>query len=119
MRADEIRNLLRLVKYEDYVFHVVEIGGTLYLQAHYVEADIITGLLEEQHTRKWQLSEHMVKSEIIQTAFKCALTSAEHRVREQFLYRGERIFGPHFDVDGLYELALAKRLDYRGRKHQN
>ncbi len=58
----------------------------------------------------------MVPSEVVQTALLCALTSAEHRVREHFLYKGERVFGPHFDIEGLYELAKARRLDYRGRK---
>jgi hypothetical protein len=46
---------------------------------------------------------------------KCLLTSAEHRIREHFLYRGERVFGPHYDVDALVELCRAKRFDYRRR----
>ena len=69
-----------------------------------------------QYTRKWPLSQYMVKSEVVQTALKCVLTSVEHRVREHFLYKGERIFGPHFDVEALYELAKNRRLDYRGKE---
>ncbi|MGA9769189.1 MAG: hypothetical protein WBV94_09120 [Blastocatellia bacterium] len=88
----------------------------MYLQARYIEPDIITGEDSLQRTRKWLLSEHMVKSEIVQTAFKCAMTSAEHRVREHFLYKGERVFGPHYDVEALVEICRAKKLDYRGRK---
>ena len=55
----------------------------------------------------------MVKSEIVQTALKCILTSAEHRVREHFKYRGSRVYGPHFDVEALHELCIARKFDYR------
>lgn len=116
MKPEQIRELLSMVQYPGYSFDVVETGNIVYLQARYNEADIITGQVETQKTRKWQLSEHMVKSEIVQTALKCVLTSAEHRVREHFKYRGQRIFGPHFDVDALYEIAKAKRLDYRRKR---
>ena len=115
MTIDEMREVIKQVEYSDYTFEIFENNGVPYLQGRYVEPDIVTGDLTDQHTRKWQLSEHMVKSEIVQTALKCALTSAEHRVREHFKYRGQRIFGPHFDVDALYELAKAKRLDYQGK----
>jgi hypothetical protein len=113
MNLEEIRDLLLQVEFSNYEFLVGETNGVMYLQARYLEADIITGDEEWQTTRKWQLSPHMVKSEIVQTAFKCALTSAEHRVREHFLYKGKRIFGPHFDVDALVQICEEKRLDYR------
>ena len=110
-----MREVIALIEYSDYTFEIFEKNGVPYLQGRYVEPDVVTGDLADQHTRKWQLSEHMVKSEIVQTALKCALTSAEHRVREHFKYRGQRIFGPHFDVEALYELAKSNRLDYRGK----
>jgi hypothetical protein len=116
MTLEQIKEIVALIQYRDYVFDVTEKNGTPFLQARYLEPDIITGEQEWQHTRKWQLSEYMVKSEIVQTALKSVLTSAEHRVREHFLYCGERIFGPHYDVDALVDLCRAKKLDYRGRK---
>jgi hypothetical protein len=51
--------------------------------------------------RKWFLSEHMTRSEIVGTAFKAVLTAMEHETREQFTYRGQAVFGPHIDVDRL------------------
>lgn len=69
---------------------------------------------EWQSTRKWLLSEHMTKSEIVSTAFKAALTAEEHECRETFRYKGKKIFGPHFDVDVLAEIAGKKvNLDLR------
>lgn len=97
----------------DYNFTIVKKENYSYLQAWYLEKDIDTGIEEVQKTRKWLLSEHMVKSEIVQTALKCVLTSLEHRAREHFKYKGELVFGPHYDVEALYELAKAKRLEVR------
>lgn len=115
MTIEEMRTLVALVEFEAYRFKIGGRYGTPYLQAIYDEPDIITKEVETQHTRKWQLSFEMVKSEIIQTAFKCVLTSMEHRAREGFKYRGRRVFGPHFDVDALWEIA-DRKLDYRGRE---
>jgi hypothetical protein len=101
----------KLVEFQHYTFVVSDGHGGVYLQAYYDEPDIITGRMERQHTRKWLLSPFMVKSEFIQTAFKLVMTSMEHRAREGFLYRGKRVFGPHFDVDALH--SICGELDYR------
>lgn len=66
-----------------------------------------------QSGRRWVLAPSMTKSEIVQTAFKAVLTFAEHEIREQFTYKGQAIFGPHFDVDQLVELATGGHLDKR------
>lgn len=119
MNIEEMRAIIALVNFPEYTFEVFESeGGAPYLQARYLEADIITGAEDMQHTRKWPISAHMVKSELVQTAFKCVLTSMEHRTREHFTYRDALVYGPHFDVEALVEIAMAHRLDYRGRKAQ-
>lgn len=92
---------LRDVSYPSYSFEVREGHGGVFLQATCWDDDVVTGDHERQYTRKWLLSPHMTKSEVVQTAFKCVLTSAEHRVREWFRYLDMPIFGPHFDVDDL------------------
>lgn len=109
----EIEEVLKLVQYPKYSFRVGSKGKTFYLQAYYDEPDTYTGKLTVQTTRKWLLSPHMTKSELVQTALKCILTSAEHRVREGFTYRGQRVFGPHFDVDALHKIARRRQLDVR------
>lgn len=93
---------LRDVSYPGYTFTVREGHGGVFLQATYLDIDVVfPHHTERQYTRKWLLSPHMTKSEVMQTAFKCVLTSAEHRVREWFRYLDTPIFGPHFDVDDL------------------
>jgi hypothetical protein len=108
-------NWLQHVQFMDYKFQVRESHGGVFMQASYMEPDTYTRDMETQLTRKWLLSPGMTESEVVQTAFKCCLTSMEHRTRESFLYQGARIFGPHFDVTDL--VALCKdREDAGGRK---
>lgn len=112
MDKEEIERILADVKFPDYNFEVIESAGELFLQAFYAEADIVTKVYEAQRTRKWVIEVQHTKSQIVQTAFKCVLTSMEHRAREHFKYRGKRIFGPHFDVDALHQICADRRFDY-------
>jgi hypothetical protein len=114
MNFEEAQEILDKINFQNYTFLVYGMDvDNMYLQAVYLDDDIITGRQEEQRTRKWLLSKHMVPSELVQTAFKCVMTSMEHRAREGFKYKGERIYGPHFDCEALVELCRAKRLEYR------
>lgn len=113
MLPSEAQEIIDNIQCMDYNFTIVNKDDHSYLQAWYNEKDIDTGIEEVQKTRKWLLSKHMVKGEIVQTALKCVLTSLEHRAREHFKYKGELIFCPHFDIDAFVELAKAKRLEVR------
>jgi hypothetical protein len=103
------------IKYRDWKFLLVAEGhsGKIYLQVSFVGSDIVTGEDVEQRGRKWYLSEHMTKSEVVLTAFKAVQTAEEHELRERFRYRGRLIFGPHFDVDELWKIADGKHIDVR------
>ena len=105
-------SLLRDVRYTDHVFTVRAGHGGTFLQACYWEADSTNpGILEPQFTRKWLLSPHMTDSEIVFTAFKCCLTSAEHRCRENFHFRDQQIMSPHLSI---YDLVV---LCEKGKAH--
>lgn len=110
------RKVLELVEFPGYIFSVSEAHGGVILRASYMEPDVYKrGEPVEQLTRKWLLSPYMTDSEIVQTVFKCCYTSFEHRCRENFTYKGKRIFGPHFNVDDLAKLCLAGRENAGGR----
>lgn len=114
MTHDEMTAILRECRFEDYRFDVIRrAGDVIYLQAEYAAPCISSGRTEVQRTRKWLLSEHMTRGELVQTAFKCGMTSYEHRAREAFTWRGKRIFGPHFDVDALHQICAEGRFDTR------
>jgi hypothetical protein len=109
----EMTDLVAECKHHEYEFAVTrDSRGAIYLQASYYEPDTETGMVERQVTRRWFLSPAMTHSEIVQTAFKCVMTSMEHRAREWFKYRGKAVFGPHFDVEALW--AICHKTD--GRK---
>lgn len=80
-------------------------GDRVYLQVAFMDQDNYSGEFAEQRSRKWMLSSHMTKSEVVATALKAYLTAIEHEARETFHYRGKAIFGPHFDVDALASFA--------------
>ena len=90
-----------------YRFELEDKNGVMLLSAVYEEPDIDCpdGPPQIQRTRKWFISEDATASEIVQTALKCVLTSAEHRVRESFTYGGKRCYGPHFHVNALAAIA--------------
>src|SRR4051812_14184916 len=102
MTLDEMRALLNFIVYKDWHFHLGEAKGVRWLQVRFSALDLVSGKPHAQHGRKWLLSEHMTKSEIVLTAFKAVLTAEEHEVRESFKYFGRAIFNPHVDVETLW-----------------
>lgn len=106
MTRDEILQTLREVEFKGYSFHLSPWSSErIYLQAEFVAPCAKTGFPETQYTRKWYVSNEATHSEVVQTCLKCVLTSMEHEARERFLYKGRAIFGPHFNVDTLWEVC--------------
>jgi hypothetical protein len=60
---------------------------------------------QEMAGRDWFLPRTAGASDVIRTAFKAAVTWAEHEARELFRYRGDAVFGPHIDVERLRRAA--------------
>lgn len=98
-------DIIGCVTYPGMEFNVCEPeSGPLYLQLEFTEKCSQTGGFQKWKSRKWQLSCHMTRSELVQTAMKAVLTALEHEARENFKYRGRSIFDPHYDVDQLWGL---------------
>lgn len=110
----EVKAIVGEIQFMDRSFRVLEKGDGFLLQIVYLESDVETGLQEWQHARKWYVSSFSTKSEIVRTAYKACKTSMEHVVDEHFLYKGKRIYSPHYDVDALAELD-SSRTDRRDR----
>lgn len=75
--------------------------------------DNVTGEAYPWRGRKWKLSRHMTNSEVVQTAFMATMAAVEHETREQFLYKGQPIFDPHYDIEQLHLLRMTAALDKR------
>jgi hypothetical protein len=69
----------------------------------------VSGAPKPWSGRKWRLSVHMTDGEIVQTAWLAVVTALEHEAREQFKYKGEAVFDPHYDIDKL--VALRRSAD--------
>lgn len=111
MSANYFKEILKDVQYRNWKFLVGIDGSRHYLQVRFLALDAVHGGAKYETGRKWFLSDHMTRSEVVQTALKAVLTAEEHEARENFLYNGKRIFGPHIDVDALWEAC--DRTDFR------
>ena len=97
---------LHEVQFKDWRFSIKLDDTRPYLQIIATDTDHWNGESHDWSSRKWFLSPHMTKSEVVATAFKAVITAMEHEVREQSLFRGVSIYSPHYDVD---RLALLRR----------
>ena len=107
-RLTEIQGWLKDVCYQtekEYAFGIYTEENCHILQVLFWIKNARTDKDKAHTGRKWRLSKHMTKSEVIQTALAAMLVYMEHEVRENFLYKGKPIFGPHFNVDKLAELC--------------
>jgi hypothetical protein len=75
-----------VVQSRDVMGHLGPQDVDIRLRAEWTGADAATGKPELQQSRWWPLNPHMVKTEIIQTAFLCVLKAEEHEIRETFKY---------------------------------
>ena len=105
---DSIQDILNECQFDDWKFYLGFSQNQPYLQLKFTAPCSKTGVIQDWTCRKWLLSFHMVKNEIVQTAFKAVLAAVEHETREKFHYRGESIFDPHIDVDKLAEFCKGK-----------
>jgi hypothetical protein len=98
-----VQAIVNNIKYKDWRLNVILNEGRLHLQWAFKAPN----WTEASHpvvswtSRKWPLSEHMVESEIVQTALMAALTAEEHEARETFHYLGTRPFHPHISLEHL------------------
>ena len=101
-----LRETVADLQYKDWQFRVEKDAiGLWFLQARFIDRDVNTGERATITGRKWRISMHMTRSEIVQTALKAVLTAEEHEVRERFLFRARPIFNPHLDVEVLWKMA--------------
>lgn len=107
---EEVKEIIDQVSFKDRLFKVLKKGDGFLIQMQYIEADVRTGKMARQHTRKWYVSPWATESEIVQTALKCVLTSQEHIGREHFRYMGEKLYGPHMNVRDLIDMVTSNRL---------
>jgi hypothetical protein len=101
MSLTEIHALIATLAYKNWEFYV-GVDRSAYLQVRFDMPCAKTGEIQRQHGRKWLLSEHMTKTEIVRTAFLACLQAEIHEAHEHFKYRGRDVFNTHMHIDMLW-----------------
>ena len=90
-------------------------AGPWYYQIECERLDVITGKVGTGRGGKADLGEHMTDNELVQCIFGLYQSYWIHEARENFQWRGRRVFGPHISTEALWEVA--KRVDVRSAQH--
>lgn len=105
LTKEQLKDIVDQCSYEDWLIQLRYDGDRPYLQVRVNGRDNVTGKPLEWTGRKWMLSYHMCKQEVVRTAFKAVLTAMQHEVEELFKYRGVAIYNPHLDPDALVDFV--------------
>lgn len=105
LNRSDLESILEDVSYKGDAFRVSNLGEGWFIQHLYKSIDSLTGEARLCKGRKWYISPYSCRSEVVLTALKAVITNAEHEAREAFKYKGKTIFGPHMNVDKLFEFC--------------
>jgi hypothetical protein len=105
LTVETVRAVLADVAFKQSEFLVEPCDRGFLIQIQAEVPCAVTGEPQLHCGRKWHLSDRATPSDIVRTAFKAVVTWEEHEARENFRYRGVPVFGPHFEVDDLIDLA--------------
>jgi hypothetical protein len=109
MTQNEIKEILKNIEFSLFeVLFDVDImekgdGFLLQLSAHIENNE--TGKKEQQKGAKYYISSHAIKDEVILTTWKACQDYIIHEAREQFKYKNQTIFQPHYSMDQLAEFC--------------
>ncbi len=109
----EVCAIVHSINFMDRRLVVAAMGDGYYVQVQYVEICIDSMKPEVQKARKWYVSPFSTETEIVETCFKACRTSMEHVLKEHFLYKGHRIYSPHFNVNARIQMCTEKKFDGR------
>lgn len=67
--------------------------------------DALDGVTPRRAYGRWWEIPYKTRGDVARTAFMACLVMEEHECREGFRYKGKAIYGPHFDIDVLADIA--------------
>ena len=117
MKLDELKRVFNDIKYKSWEFHIGRRLDSYTLQIQFWSDDSETGEWRKQHCRKWFISKHACRAEVVRTAWKAVVAAAEHEVSETFRYKGVAIHSPHLDPDALARLYKNEKRPLNRRKN--
>lgn len=118
MTSKRLHNIIKNIRYKDWTFDIQVRKDCFLLQVRFYAEDSETKRWEVQHCRKWFISTHACKAEVVRTAFKAVLAAEQHEVNENFRYRGVPIHSPHLNPDKLADIFLSEDTPFNRRRKQ-
>lgn len=97
-------SLLKIVNdvtYKDWRFRVMEKGDGFLVQAVFKTSCAKTGKKEKQSCRKWYVSAHSCRAEVVRALYKAVEAGEIHEVQEWFKYKGVAVFNPHLNPEDI------------------
>lgn len=118
MKYKELKEIISKINYKDWEFKTENRKDCFLLQILFwaYDSDHPNQDKELQHCRKWFISRHACKAEVVRTAYKAVLAAEEHEVQENFRYQGARIHNPHLDPDALVRVFENEDQPFNRRK---
>ena len=118
---DDMQQVLSRITYRDWRLfvrpvepdHILLPGVRASEQHWYLQWEFADAQGEFWTSRKWLLSPHMTDTELVYTAWKAVLAAEEHEARENFLFEGVPVVGPHLDVHAMAQFCRQYPMDER------
>ncbi len=101
LTMSQVNAALSEVKFGNHVFQTEETMGGFHIWITAMEKCTYTGEQSLQEGRRWFVSTSCTPSDVVRTAFKAVTTWAEHETREEFKYKGVRVFSPHLELNNV------------------
>jgi hypothetical protein len=101
MTRSEIQRLVERCTFRDWTFRLMDKGDGFLVQVVFWAQDAETGSLTEQRCRKWYISSHACRQEVVGTCWAAVKAAVLHEAAEDFRYQGKPIYAPHADPDAL------------------
>ena len=107
MKLNELKNFIAdNIRYKNWEFVVKEKNGVPYVQIQFNAPDNTNpSVVQTQYCRKWQLSEWMTPTEIVQTCWAAVQRAELHEAAENFKFKGRDIFNNHINVEALVRIC--------------
>jgi len=100
-----LREIVSNVSYLDWEIRLRHDGDRPYIQIFGHGPDPKAGMMDAHWSgRKWFISPHMCKNEVIRTAYKAIECAVAHEMNEYFLYKGVAIMTPHMDYEEIVDI---------------
>jgi len=114
-RWHHVMNVIARINFPGYQFYPQCLAndepGLVTVHVQYEEKDVMSGVKETQHGRRWIIEDDATDMAIIQTCFKALMTSLEHRARENFTVDNKAIMQPHYTLDDILEIAPERTVE--------